>query len=112
MFFINLFTLARTELLAKIQKYSKQSELNNFNVISQQKLNVRQQKLLKFLSQDLNSRTNLSAYKSLYAVKKGAAIADLKELVGAGLLIKKKVGRNTFYYPTKEVINLFHAARS
>lgn len=105
---IKKLELARKEFQEYIKQKHSQKQLISTALQDQHNFNERQIKLLQYLKQDINGRTNLAAYQSLYVVKKGAAIADLKELVEKGLLEKKKVGRNTFYYPTKEVIKLFH----
>ena len=104
---IKKLELARKEFQEYIKKKQAQKQLIGTTLQDQHSFNERQMKLLQYLKQDINSRTNLAAYQSLYLVKKGAAIADLKELVEREFLTKKKVGRNTFYYPTKEVIRFF-----
>jgi Fic family protein len=104
---IKKIELARKEFQEYIKKKNSQKQLISTTLQDRHNFNERQMKLLQYLKQDINSRTNLAAYQSLYLVKKGAAIADLKELVEQGFLTKKKVGRNTFYYPTKEVTRFF-----
>jgi Fic family protein len=75
---------------------------------SQHDLNERQNKLLYSFYQDMENHTNIKSYQLFYSVKKGTAIADLKSLVEQGLLVKKKQGRNTYYYPTKAIYHLFN----
>jgi Fic family protein len=105
---IEKLKLARKDFQEYIKNKIKKNRSNWHPIQHKYLFNDRQIKLLQHLNQDINSRTNLTAHKNLYVVKKGAAIADLKELVEAGFLTKKKVGRSTFYYPTKEVTKFFN----
>lgn len=104
---INKLKLARIEF----QNYIKNKVKENQSIISlaQQKYNFneRQVKLLQHFNRQMESRTNIIAHQKLYSIKKVTAIGDLKYLVQKGFLIKKKQGRNVFYYPTEKINKLF-----
>jgi Fic family protein len=104
---IEKLKLARKDFQIYLSNKIKQNQSFVYDVQEKYQFNERQMRLLHYLYQNAESRTNLIAYQSLYAVKKGTAIADLKELTEKGLLSKKKIGRNTYYYPTKELSKLF-----
>ncbi len=93
------------------QNYIKKKVKENQSIISlaQQKYNFneRQVKLLQYFNQKMESRTNISAHQKLYFIKKVTAINDLKDLVKNGFLVKRKHGRNVYYYPTEEVNKIF-----
>ncbi|MBP9727316.1 MAG: Fic family protein [Gammaproteobacteria bacterium] len=95
------------------QEYIEKKLKENISTvqINQEKyhLNERQTKLLHYLHQETENRTNIAAYQLSYVVKKGTAIADLKKLVEKKFLRKKKLGRNTFYYPTQAIHELFES---
>jgi hypothetical protein len=104
---IEKLKLARTEF----QNYIQNKVKENQSIISlgQQKYNFneRQIKLLQYFHQKVESRTNIIAHQKLYSIKKGTAVSDLKTLVEKGFLVKKKQGKNVFYYPTKKISTIF-----
>lgn len=69
--------------------------------------NERQIKLLQYLNRSVDNRTTIAAHQKFYSVKKNTAISDLKSLCETGFLIKKKHGRNTYYYATEKIAKIF-----
>ncbi len=104
---IRKLKLARNEF----QDYLKNKITENRSIISfaQRKydFNERQIKLLQYFHRKMEERTNVTSHQKLYSVKKGAAILDLKELVEKKFLIKRRFGKNIFYYPTTKIAKLF-----
>jgi Fic family protein len=104
---IRKLKLARKEF----QDYLKNKISENRSIITfvQRKydFNERQIKLLQYFNRKMEERTNVVYHQKFYSVKKGAAILDLKELVKKKFLIKKRFGKNIFYYPTAKVAKLF-----
>lgn len=70
-------------------------------------LNMRQIQLLQYLFGDKDARTNITAHTDINGISKKTAINDLKQLVSNGFLEQKKQGRNTYYYATKKINELF-----
>lgn len=93
------------------QQYIKRKIEENRSVISLSKeengLNDRQIKLLQYFNKEAEGRTNIIAYCKLFSVKKNTAINDLKTLVERQFLVRKKQGRNIYYYPTEKITTLF-----
>lgn len=104
---IEKLKIARKDFQEYIEKKSKENTSKTYANQEKYNLNERQIKLLHYLHQEAENRTNIAAYQQSYAVKKGTAIADLKELVEKNFLNKKKLGRHTFYYPTQMIGNFF-----
>jgi Fic family protein len=105
------YNIEKLKLARKdFQHYLKTKTEENHLILSQSQkhhdLNDRQIKLLHYFKKNTKSRTNIKAYQTLYLVKKSSAISDLKTLVEKGFLIKKKQGRNIYYYPTDRISNL------
>lgn len=104
---INKLKLARKDF----QKYIKDKLIEKRSLISlgQKKYNFneRQIKLLQYFDQKSEARTNIAAHQKLYSVKKVTAISDLKTLVEKGFLVKRRQGKNIYYYPTKKVAKIF-----
>jgi Fic family protein len=105
---ITKLKLARQQL----QSYLKEKISENRRTISLiQKgfsFNPRQLRLLQYLSKDEQRATNPAAYHHINSdVGYVTVIGDLKKLVEDGFLIKKKTGRNVYYYPTSKVNELF-----
>jgi Fic family protein len=110
-YFIN-YNIDKLKLARKdFQAYVKAKIDENRSIISlSQKeygFNERQIKLLQYLYQNVQSRTNISAHQKLFSVKKLTAINDLKMLIEKGFLVKRKQGRNVYYYPTEKIAKLF-----
>jgi len=104
---IEKIKLAKKEFQEYIQK-----KMDENKVIAQlhqknHELNERQIQLLLSFSMKKETRINLHAYQASYNVEKGTAIHDLKILLEKEFLTKIKTGRNTFYYPTDKINNLF-----
>jgi Fic family protein len=104
---INKLKLARTEFQSFIKKKVKENQAIISLTQQTYNFNERQIKLLQHLNQKMESRTNIVAHQKLYSIAKLTAINDLKHLVKEGLLIKKKQGRNIYYYPTEQISKLF-----
>lgn len=106
---IDKLKLARIDF----QNYIKNKVNENRSIISlsQQKYNFneRQVKLLQRLYQKTEQRTNVTAHLKLYPINKVTAITDLKNLVEKGFLVKKRQGRNVFYYPTEKINKIFNS---
>jgi Fic family protein len=104
---INKIKLARKDFQAYIERKIKENQ----SVISfsqrEYEFNERQIKLLQYLNQKMENRTNITAHMKSYSVQKVTAINDLKDLVEKGFLIKRKQGRNVYYYPTKQIKEIF-----
>lgn len=104
---IEKLKLAQNEFKEYINKKINENHTILNSKQEKYKFNARQIRLLHYFNQEMESRTNLTAYQQLYSVKKGSAVADLNELTEKGFLVKKKLARNTFYYPTKKVDKFF-----
>lgn len=104
---INKIKLAQKDFRAYITKKVKENQ--SIISLSQQKyeFNERQIKLLQYLNRKMESRTNISSHAKLYNVTKLTAINDLKDLVQQEFLVKRKQGRNVYYYPTEKIKNIF-----
>ncbi len=104
---IEKLKFARNDFQDFIKRKLNENKVNTFKKQEEYQLNERQTKLLRYFNQAMQERTNLSAYQKLYLVKKPTAILDLKSLIEKGFLIKKRLGRNTYYYPTHKVEQFF-----
>lgn len=104
---IEKLQLARKDFQLYIERKIKENRVEAS--INQEKygFNNRQKKLLHYLHQETENRTTITSYQQLYLINKVTAITDLKELVTKGFLNKIKNGRNTFYYPTTKVSEIF-----
>ncbi len=100
--------LARTEFQEYIKKQLQQNRSAVFSFQKDSHLNERQIKLLQYFNKNKQARTSIVAHQNIYLVKKNTAIADLKLLCSEGFLLKKKHGRNVFYYPTDKISELFN----
>ncbi|HAU1925249.1 TPA: hypothetical protein F8S51_15855 [Legionella pneumophila] len=63
-------------------------------------------RLLQYLNRKIENRTNIATHMKLYSIQKVTAINDLKDLVEKGYLLKRKQGRNVYYYPTEKIKSL------
>ena len=70
-------------------------------------LNERQIQLVRYLSGNKDYYTSIKTHTSVHAISRVTAISDLKKLREKGYLIKKRVGRNTYYYGTEKIESLF-----
>jgi Fic family protein len=104
---IRKLKLARKEFQQYIQNKVKENCLVISLVQQEHDMNERQIKLLQYFYRKTESRINIVAYQKLYSIKKVTASYDLKKLVEAKFLIKKRHGRNIYYYPTEEINKLF-----
>ncbi len=104
---LNKIKLARKEFQTYVK--SKTAENRLMMSASQEKydLNERQVKLLQSLSDNAEKRTTIKMHQKLYNVAKVTAINDLKQLLLQGFLIKRKQGRNVYYYPSEKIHQLF-----
>ena len=105
---ISKLKLAREDL----QKYLKEKIVENRKsmklIQSGHNFNERQLILLQYLSKDEQRSTTMTAYHNINSsVAYVTAVTDLKKLVDGGLLTKRKVGRNVYYFPTEQVSVLF-----
>lgn len=98
---------ARKEFQDYIHKKVKENRIVISLAQKEHYLNERQIKLLQYFNREMESRVNIVAYQKLYSVKKITAISDLKKLVEASFLTKKRFGRNIYYYPTEKIEKLF-----
>ena len=69
--------------------------------------NERQIQLLRYLTGNKDSYSTVRTHGSINRISKVTAIKDLKQLQTKGLLRKKRVGRNSYYYGTEKIIPLF-----
>ena len=95
-----------------LQKYLRQKITENKKSLqllqSDHNFNMRQLRLLQYLSKDEQRNTTVGLYHNINSdVGYLAAINDLRKLVDADFLTKRKVGRNVFYAPTEKVRSLF-----
>ena len=104
---IEKLKLAKKDFQEYVKNKVDENRVVDYAKQEKYQLNDRQIKLLHYFNQAKEERVNLSAYQQLYAVKKLTAIMDLKDLLEKGFLVKKKTGRNTHYYPTKEANKFF-----
>ena len=112
MYFIN-YNIRKLKLaMEDFKDYIKNKVTENRLIISlgQQNFgfNERQIKLLQYFNRKMEDRTNVLAHQKFYSIKKGTAINDLKILVEKNFLIKRKFGRNVFYYPTEKISQIFN----
>lgn len=98
---------ARDEFQQYINRKMSENRFVNSQQQEKYQLNERQLKLLHSFHQTAMERTNLNAYQKNYSVKQGTAIKDLNDLLGKGFIHKKKLGRNTYYYPEQNAEKLF-----
>ena len=110
-YFIN-YNIKKIKLAQNdFQKYITKTVKENQSIISlsqkQYDFNERQIKLLQYLNRKIENRTNIDSHMKLYNVKKLTAINDLKDLFQKGFLVKRKTGRNVYYYPTEKISSIF-----
>ena len=95
------------------QEYLKRKISENKHIAAiikdDQQLNQRQLKLLQYLAKDAQRFTTLAQHLAINSEIKTRMTAsqDLGKLVKDGLLIKKRNGRNIYYYPTEKIKELF-----
>jgi len=104
---IKKLKLARIEFQKYIQTKVDQNKLIISIHQKDLNLNERQIKLLHYFERNIEHRTNIISYQNINFIKKGTAILDLKHLFDSGFLIKKKKGRNVYYYPTSKIHGIF-----
>jgi len=104
---INKLTLARKDFQDYIKKKTNENRLLVTLTQQNNHFNDRQIKLLQYFNHEMESRTNIEMHQKFYDVTKATAINDLKTLIEKRLLVKKKHGRNVYYYPTENVKKLF-----
>lgn len=104
---INKIKLAQKDFQSYIIK--KINENQSIITLSQHEydFNERQMKLLQYLNHKIESRTNITTHMKLYSIQKVTAINDLKDLVQKEFLVKRKHGRNVYYYPTEKIKGIF-----
>lgn len=110
-YFIN-YNIKKIKLAQKdFQSYIIRKIKENQSTISlsqqEYNFNERQIKLLQYFNQKMENRTNIVAHMKLYSIQKVTAINDLKDLIQKGFLVKRKHGRNVFYYPTEQIKSIF-----
>ncbi|HAU1184309.1 TPA: Fic family protein [Legionella pneumophila] len=103
---INKIKLAQKDFQTYIVKKVKENQ--SIIILSQHEhsLNERQMRLLQYLNRKIENRTNIATHMKLYSIQKVTAINDLKDLVEKGYLLKRKQGRNVYYYPTEKIKSL------
>lgn len=69
-------------------------------------LNERQKKLLHYLLSDEAASTTMTSHAELYNISRQTAAKDLKELEETDLLISKREGKYTRYYPSAKLKEL------
>lgn len=106
---IEKLKLAKKDFQEYIEKKVKENRSVTHFKQDRYGLNDRQIKLLHYLNQETESRTNIAAYQQSHAVAKATAISDLKELTEKQFLARTKRGRNTFYYPTQMIHEFFES---
>ena len=99
---IKKLKLARKEFQEYVGKKMNENRTYSEFIRKNHDFNERQIKLLHFLHNKPKEHTILTAHQNLYNISKPTAVSDLKKLVTMGLLNKKKIGRNIFYYPTEK----------
>ena len=104
---INKIKLAQKDFQSYIIKKVKENQSIVAFSQHQQNFNERQMKLLQYLNREIESRTNIVSHMTIYSIQKATAITDLKDLVEKGFLVKRKQGRNVFYYPTEKIKSVF-----
>lgn len=110
-YFIN-YNICKIKLAQKdFQSYIIKKVKENQAILSLSQhvhnFNERQMKLLQYLEREIESRTNITSHMRLYSIQKVTAINDLKDLVEKGFLLKRKQGRNVYYYPTEKIKSVF-----
>ncbi|MFH1441588.1 MAG: Fic family protein [Candidatus Omnitrophota bacterium] len=93
------------------QMYLKRKAIENKQMNSMAKktyhLKDRQIQLLQYYYENKESYTNPKMHMRIYQISKKTAINDLKELERLGFVISQKVRRNTQYYVTEKIQELF-----
>lgn len=93
------------------QMYLKKKSFENkkMNSLAKQKyhLNDRQIQLLQYYYENKDEYTSPTMHMRIYQVSKKTAINDLKELIKLGFVVSQKIRRNTHYYATEKIRELF-----
>lgn len=93
------------------QGYLERKSLENKRMNSLAKktyhLNDRQIQLLQYYYKNKEEYTNPKTHMKIYQISKKTAINDLKELKRLGFVVSQKVRRNTYYYATEKIQELF-----
>ncbi len=86
----------------------KESEADDFRGLaaSLPDLNDRQLQLVQYLATHPKERTNVTSVSRIYGVTPATAVKDLQTMEQAGLLTKRKQGRNVFYFPSDKLLSI------
>ena len=105
---ISKLKLARDDLQKYLKKKIEENRKSTQLIQDGHNFNPRQLTLLQYLAKDEQRNTTMTAYHNINAhIAYVSAVTDLKKLVKSGLLTKRKVGRNVYYFPTEKVRALF-----
>jgi len=93
------------------QMYLKRKSIENKRMNGLAKktyhLNDRQIQLLQYYYENKEEYTSPKMHMKIYQISKKTAINDLKELAHLGFVVSQKVRRNTYYYATEKIQELF-----
>jgi Fic family protein len=83
----------------------KQKEIRDTMVFlqGQDDLNFRQHDVLRKAVANPDSKFTIKSYKTTYNVVYETARADLEKLVKKGFVIKKRIGREFYYFPSSDI---------
>ena len=93
--------LARTHLQKYIKEQIDENKRQSQFAMSEHGLNLRQIKLLHYLTKDEQRYTNVNSHRNSHNIANMTAVTDLRQLVEKGLLKKIRSGRNVSYFQTE-----------
>lgn len=106
-YFIDFVLEVLADAFTKFQQKQLEAIAEEENLVAQIQLsknyNARQIRLLNTLAGVPNSRINFSRYIDNFQISRRTAALDLNRLVQDGALIKRKLGKNQFYYLAQNI---------